>query len=74
MKNSKKQNLRRYVTFTFKPGTGGCVNCGSRGGWVPSGFCGGCGDHNGCDVCACVFPDIFAVYSNDLPLEALSTT
>ena len=69
MKNSKKQKLLRYVTFTFKPGTGGCVNCGSRGGWVPSGFCGGCGDHN-----ACVFPDIFAVYSNDLPLEALSTT
>ena len=73
--NGKSRNiwkLLRYlsgiVTSRFKAGTAGCGDCD---GWVPSGFCGGCGGRSG--ICG-VFPTIFILYSNGLPSEALLLT
>ena len=53
--------LNGTVTSTFKVGTAGC---GGRGGWVPSGFCGGWVGRGGLSG---AFHTIFVLYLNDLP-------
>ena len=60
--------MNGILALTFEIGT---ASCGDWGGWVPSGFCGGCGGHG---RILCVFSIIFVSYLNDLSSEALSST
>ena len=62
-KSRNLQKLKRYfsglVTSTFKVGP---ADCGGRGGWVLSGFCGGWGGLSGVSG---GFPTTFVLYLND---------